>query len=173
MIRLPSGQSLFRYLPRGLGVDESMRLEFLRFDSIHQHPSITELKPSILTTHSMTCQSLYVAFPTTLPRRMDGHALGTDRNTGSRIRLLVPRPQPNKTHSGSFSSSSLKLRLWSVKSWTPAQILVTDVRIAGRAGETCHGTPLVRSISAVTAGLIDCTSSELVETGPGGSCVSP
>lgn len=72
-----------------------------------------------------------------------------------------------------FSSSSLKLRLRSVKSWTPAQILVTGVRIAGRAGETCHGTLLVRSISAVTKGLIDCTGSELVERGTGGSCLSP
>jgi hypothetical protein len=81
-------------------VDESKRLEFLRFDCIHQHPGVAELRSSVLTTHSMMCQSLYVAFPTTLPRRIDGHALGTDRNAGSRIRLLVPRPQPNKTHSG-------------------------------------------------------------------------
>jgi hypothetical protein len=74
-------------LPRGLGVDESRRLDFLRFDCIYQHPDIAELRSSILTTHSMTCQSLYVAFPTTLPRSKDGPALGTDRNAGSRIRL--------------------------------------------------------------------------------------
>lgn len=88
-------------VPRGSGLDESERLNFLRFDCIHHHPDLAELISSILTTHSMTCQSLYVASPTTLRRRKDGPALSTDRNAESRIRLLVPDPQPNKTHSES------------------------------------------------------------------------
>jgi hypothetical protein len=47
-----------------------------------------------------------------------------------------------------LSTSSLKLRFRKVKSWTAAQILVTDVRIiriTGLASKTCHRTMLIRS----------------------------
>ena len=47
----------------------------------------------------MTCQSLYLGFPTILPRSIDGKALGIDRNAGSRIRLVVPRLHPDKRRS--------------------------------------------------------------------------
>lgn len=68
-----------------------------------------------------------------------------------------------------LSTSWLGPKLCSVKSWTPAQTLLTDDRMAGRAGETCHDTLLVRSISAVTKGLIDCTGAALVDRGTVGS----
>jgi hypothetical protein len=46
---------------------------------------------------------------------------------------------------------------------------VTEVRIAGRAGETCYNTLLVRSISVVIKGLINYTSVGLVDRGTIGS----
>ena len=65
-------------------------------------------------------------------------------------------------------TSSLRVRLWSVNSWKPARILVADERMAGRVGETRHGTLFVRSIVEVTNGLNGCTGSGLVDRGTGG-----
>jgi hypothetical protein len=72
-----------------------------------------------------------------------------------------------------LSTSSLGVRLWSVNSWKPAQILATDARIAGWAGETRHGTLFVRSIVEVTNGLNGCTGPGFVGRRTGGSCLSP
>jgi hypothetical protein len=43
-------------------------------------------------------------------------------------------------HTVDVADFFLRLSFWSVKSWTPAQILVADDRMTGRVGDTCHGT---------------------------------
>ena len=167
-VRLPWRRYVSRHPTRGLVKGESRRLGLLRFDCSHQYPGRSEIRSSTLTTHSMTCQILYLAFPTTLPRRIDDRALCTDGNARSRSRSHGLHPRPGRTHSGCLSTSSLGVRLWSVNSWKPAQILATDARIAGWAGETRHGTLFVRSIVEVTNGLNGCTGSGLVDRRTGG-----
>jgi hypothetical protein len=54
-----------------------------------------------------------------------------------------------------------------------AQILVTDVKIAGQDGEMCHGTLLVRGISTMANGSNGCAGSGLVDSRTGGSYLSP
>ena len=69
-------------------------------------------------------------------------------------------------HTVILSTSSLGVRLWSVKFWKPAR------GIAGLAGETLHGTLFVRSIVEFTYKFKGCTSSGLVGSiGP--SSLSP
>lgn len=79
-------------------------------------------------------------------------ALGTDRNAKSRSESWACFSSPAKQTHLMSSTSSLKLRFQSVKSWIPLQIIVTDVSIAGRGDETCHGTLFVCSIAEATNG---------------------
>jgi hypothetical protein len=62
-----------------------------------------------------TRPNLYLAFPTILPRRIDGKALGTDFNASSLTRLHVLHSRSGRTHSGCCRSLR-SVRLWSVKS---------------------------------------------------------
>jgi hypothetical protein len=73
-------------LLRGFGVDETKHLEFPRFVSFNQRPSITGLRSSILTARSMTCQSLRVACQTILLHRLGEKAFGTGYIARSRTR---------------------------------------------------------------------------------------
>jgi hypothetical protein len=85
-------------LPRRLGLDELRRLDFLRFDCIHQHLDIAELRLSILTTHSMTYRSLYLAFLTILPRRRDNRAIYTHGSVRLRAHSHGLHRRPGRTY---------------------------------------------------------------------------